>query len=218
MVRSLVLLLLLSGCAVPKKMLVISKTAGYRHTSIETGLKSVSDLAMSLHFEVVATEDCSLILEDNYDVVVFLNTTGDILNDAEQNKLKTIVESGAGFIGIHAAADTEYDWPWFGETLLGAWFVSHPPISEEVIQVVNNSHPSTKHLPKQWQCRDEWYVFDRTPSHATILMEVNSHPIAWCDTVGKGRSLYTGRGHTEESYSDQQFLQHLKGAIEWVSE
>ena len=112
-------------------MLVISKTAGYRHTSIETGLKSVSDLAMSLHFEVVATEDCSLILEDNYDVVVFLNTTGDILNDAEQNKLKTIVESGAGFIGIHAAADTEYDWPWFGETLLGAWFVSHPPISEK---------------------------------------------------------------------------------------
>ena len=89
MVRSLVLLLLLSGCAVPKKMLVISKTAGYRHTSIETGLKSVSDLARSLHFEVVATEDCSLILEDNYDVVVFLNTTGDILNDAEQNKLKT---------------------------------------------------------------------------------------------------------------------------------
>ncbi|MDP7008601.1 MAG: ThuA domain-containing protein [Phycisphaerales bacterium] len=218
MVRSLILFLLLSGCAPPKTILIISKTVGFRHDSIETGVKAISDIATDLEFEVIATEDSSGLCNNNYDVVVFLNTTGNILNEQEQQCLREFVESGGGFLGIHAAADTEYDWPWYGETLLGAWFVSHPPISEEAIEVVNSQHLSTKHLPQHWLCTDEWYVYDRTPSDATILMEVHGHPIAWCSDIGNGRSFYTGRGHTIESYSDQLFRQHLRGGIEWVSE
>ncbi len=197
-------------------MLVVSETAGYRHDSIETGVEAITAIATDLDFEVIATEDSSLLYGDNYDVVVFLNTTGNILNDKEQLKLKSFVESGGGFVGIHSAADTEYDWPWYGETLLGAWFVSHPPVSEATIQVVDGDHLATKHLPTEWTCTDEWYVYDRIPE-ATILMEVHGHPFAWCSLIGKGRSFYTGRGHTKESYTEDSFIEHLKGGLEWVS-
>jgi len=198
-------------------MLVVSETAGYRHDSIETGVEAITAIATDLDFEVIATEDSSLLCGDNYDVVVFLNTTGNILNDKEQRKLKSFVESGGGFVGIHSAADTEYDWPWYGETLLGAWFVSHPPVSQATIRVVNTTHPSTAHLPPEWICTDEWYVYNWEPENATVLMTVHGHPFAWCSLIGKGRSFYTGRGHTKESYTEDAFIAHIKGGLEWVS-
>ena len=197
-------------------MLVVSETAGYRHDSIEIGVEAITSIATDMNFEVITTENSSLLFDENYDVVVFLNTTGNILNDKEQRKLKAFVESGGGFIGIHSAADTEYDWPWYGETLLGAWFVSHPPVSQATIQVVDGDHLATKHLPAEWICTDEWYVYDRIPE-ATILMEVHGHPFAWCSLIGKGRSFYTGRGHTKESYTEDAFIAHIKGGLEWVS-
>jgi type 1 glutamine amidotransferase len=216
MVRGLVLFIFLLGCAAPKTVLVLSKTNGFRHVSIETGVSRITNIATDLGFEVVVTEDSSLLCSEEYDVVVFLNTTGNILNEQEQNKLRSFVETGGGFLGIHSAADTEYDWSWYGEELLGAWFVSHPPVCEATIEVVHNNHPSTRHLPKQWICTDEWYVYDRDPD-ATILMSVHDHPIAWCRLIGKGRSFYTGRGHTNASYAEDAFIEHIKGALRWVS-
>ena len=218
MVRGLILFLLLTGCSTQKTILVLSETDGFRHDSIETGVNAISSIADDLGLVVIATEDSSRLCNKNYDVVVFLNTTGNILNEQEQQCLREFVESGGGFVGIHSAADTEYDWSWYGETLLGAWFVSHPPVSEETIQVINRSHPSTEHLQGEWTCTDEWYVYDRVPEQATILMEVNDHPIAWCSNVGKGRSFYTGRGHTKASYAENALLEHIKGGLLWVSQ
>ncbi len=216
--RSLILLIILSSCSASKTVLVISKTEGYRHSSIEKGVEVVSNISTELNFEVISTEDTSLLLSEDYDIVVFLNTTGDILDKNEQETMRTFVNSGGGFVGIHSAADTEHEWSWYGEELLGAWFVSHPPVCEETILVVNSTHSSTKHLPSQWVCTDEWYEYDRTPEGATILMMVQDHPLSWCKELGNGRSFYTGRGHTIDSYSDPHFTQHLKGGIEWVSE
>ena len=199
-------------------MLVISKTAGYRHDSIEVGIAAVSNIATELDFEVLATEDTSFLCSEQYDIVVFLNTTGNILNDSEQRALREFMYSGGGFLGIHSAADTEYDWPWYGEELLGAWFVSHPPVSQATIQVIDLEHASTRHLPTKWVCTDEWYAYDRVPKNATILMTVHDHPIAWCSEIGNGRSFYTGRGHTNESYEEELLIDHIKGGLKWVSQ
>lgn len=218
MVRSLILFLLLAGCATPKTVLVISKTAGYRHASIERGVKTVKTIAQDLNFAVHATEDTSALCTETYDVVVFLNTSGAILTSEERDCLRSFVESGGGFMGIHSAADTEYDWPWYGETLLGAWFVSHPPVSQETLQVLDRSHPSTAHLNTEWNCTDEWYRYDRVPEKTTLLMTVHGHPIAWCKEIKKGKSFYTGRGHTKACFAEKAFIEHIKGGMEWVAQ
>jgi type 1 glutamine amidotransferase len=217
MVRCLIIILCFGGCASQKTVLILSKTEGYHHASIETGVETLSVLATELGCKVIATTDTSTLIHSNYDVIVFLNTSGSILTKEEKEIVQKFVESGGGFLGIHSAADTEYEWPWFGEILLGAWFVSHPPISESTINVVYRSHPATKHLPDQWTCTDEWYVYDRVPLQATILMEVNDHPIAWCSEIKNGRSFYTGRGHTKESYKENLFREHLRGALSWLT-
>jgi type 1 glutamine amidotransferase len=218
MVRSLIVFLLLAGCAMPKTVLVLSKTTGYRHASIESGVQAVTTIAEDLNFKVLATEDSSMLCTEKYDVVVFLNTTGTILTTVERECLRSFVESGGGFIGIHSASDTEYDWPWFGETLVGAWFVSHPPVSEEALQVLDRFHPSTAHLQAQWTCTDEWYVFDRVPEQSLVLLTVHGHPLAWCKEIKKGKSFYTGRGHTKACFTESAFIEHIKGGLRWVSQ
>ena len=217
MVRRLIILVLLAGCSTPQTVLIISKTNGYRHASIETGVIALTEIATDLGCKVIATEDTSILNNTNYDVLVFLNTTGNILNNEERALIRNFVEEGGGFLGIHSAADTEYQWPWFGETLLGAWFVRHPPISEELIFVVDDAHPATKCLPAKWKCTDEWYVYDRVPKQATMLLQVNDHPIAWCSEIENGRAFYTGRGHTKESYKETLFREHLSGALLWLT-
>ncbi|MAI67810.1 MAG: Crp/Fnr family transcriptional regulator [Phycisphaerae bacterium] len=216
MVRCIVLCLFLVGCNQQKRALVLSETRGYRHASIETGVQVVAEIARELDLDVITTEDSSLLCDEKYDVVVFLNTSGNILNEEERIALKQNIQSGCGFVGVHSAADTEYEWDWYGEKLLGAWFVSHPPVSESMIEVVNREHPSTSHLPEKWFCVDEWYVYDRMPDGATILMNVNNHPIAWCSEIGSGRSFYTGRGHPMSSFNETDFINHIKGGIAWV--
>ncbi len=218
MVRTLVLFILLVGCASNKTALIITTTAGYRHACIEEGIQVVTSIAEELHFNVIASEDCSKLCSEEYAVVVFLNTTGTILDAEERACLRDFIEDGGGFVGVHSAADTEYDWDWYGETLLGAWFVSHPPVSEEIITINNNTHPATEHLLEEWKCTDEWYVFDRVPSDSTVLMTVNGHPLAWCKEIQKGRSFYTGRGHTNACFTESSFIKHIKGALQWVSQ
>ena len=161
-------------------------------------------------------------------MVVFLNTTGDILNEEQQAAMERFVRHGGGFVGIHAAADTEYDWPWYGE-LVGARFKSHPAIQEAGIDVVDRAHPATRHLTPRWTRTDEWYDFQASPDTSVRRLlsldqstyqgatMVGAHPIAWCHDFDGGRSFYTACGHTKESYSDPMFVEHLRGAIRWVS-
>ena len=212
-------------------VLLFTKTAGYRHTSIMAGISALTSLGQTNGFSVHATEDATVFTDDqlaSYRVVVFLNTTGDILNADQQAAFERFIRSGGGFVGIHSAADTEYSWPWYGQ-LVGAYFASHPAIQTATVQVLDAAHPSMQHLPERWTRVDEWYNFQASPvPSVTVLAEVDEstyvggtmgphHPLVWCHKYDGGRAWYTAMGHTDESYTDALFLDHLLGGILWAA-
>ena len=224
------------------KVLVFSKTAGFRHDSIPAGIAMIQQLGAEHDFEVDTTEDSAQFTEENlaqYDAVIWLSTTGDVLNGEQQAAFEEYIRSGGGYVGIHAAADTEYDWAWYGG-LVGAYFESHPPgTPTATVDVEDKVHPSTAHLPNEWTRVDEWYdyqtnprgqvhvlasVDDATMSSGSPVMgtrHLGDHPIAWCqDNYDGGRSWYTGMGHTQASFSEPNFVQHVLGGIQtaagWV--
>ncbi|WP_420810689.1 ThuA domain-containing protein, partial [Jiangella asiatica] len=210
-------------------VLVFSKTAGFRHDSIPAGIAAIEELGAENGFEVTATEDAAAFTADNlaqYDAVVFLSTTGDVLNDEQQAAFEGYIAAGGGYAGVHAAADTEYDWPWYGG-LVGAYFDSHPQIQPATVTVADRVHPSTAGLPQRWERTDEWYNYRANPRgdvHVLAALDEDSydpgggamgadHPIAWCHDYEGGRSWYTGGGHTQESYAEPAFREHLLGGI-----
>jgi len=222
------------GEATPRfSVLVFSKTdtAGYRHASISDGIQAFRSLGRAHYFEVEATENASVFTADRlaqYDVVVFLNTSGDVLNEAQQTAFERYVRSGGGFMGVHGASATEYDWTWYGG-LVGAFFDDHPEVQEATVRVVNDAHPSTLHLPERWARTDEWYNFRTDPSDSVeVLLALDettydggtmgaSHPIAWMREYDGGRSFYTALGHTEAVYREPLFRRHLLKGIEWAA-
>ena len=213
---------------IPELVLVFSKTNGFRHKSIEKGAQTLKELGRANGFIVLQTEnsaDFNPTNLKNYKLVVFLSTTMDVLNDQEQDAFKAYINGGGNFMGIHAATDTEYDWPWYGK-LVGAYFENHPQQQKARIQVVDRNHPSTKHLKEEWFHFDEWYNFMNLNPKVHVLMKLDessydggtngdNHPIAWYHTYDGGRAFYTGLGHTEAAFDDADFRQHLLGGIEW---
>ncbi len=208
-------------------VLVFSKTAGFRHSSIGPGIAAIQSLGTANDFTVTATEDANQINTANlanYEAVVFLNTTGDILNSTQEAAFEQYIQNGGGWVGIHAAADTEYGWSWYGD-LMGAYFESHPAIQSAKIVVADPSHPSTAHLPQEWVRTDEWYNYQGNPRgdvHVLATLDESSysggtdgydHPVAWQHEFDGGRAWYTGLGHTDASYSEPDFRQHLLGGI-----
>ncbi|MCW2878462.1 MAG: hypothetical protein JWQ95_2562 [Sphaerisporangium sp.] len=212
------------------KVLVFSKTAGFRHTSIPNGIAAIQRLGTANGFTVVATEDAAAFTTANlaqYQAVVWLSTTGDVLNDAQQTAFQSYMAAGGGYVGIHAAADTEYNWPWYGG-LVGAWFSSHPATQQATVRVEDRANVSTSHLPASWTRTDEWYNYQSNPrSSVKVLANLDEssytggtmgdHPITWCQNYGGGRSWYTGLGHTEESYADPAFTTMVLGGIQIAS-
>ena len=215
------------------RVLVFSKTAGFRHDSIADGVTMLHELAADAALEVEATEDAAAFTADSlsgYDVVVWLSTTGDVLDAAQQDAFQAYIEGGGGWVGIHSAADTEYDWPWFGQLLGGdAWFRSHPAIQEAELVVEDGDHPSTAHLPSRFAFTDEWYNFRVNPRPSvTVLLTIDEttydpgadamtdHPIAWSHRVGLGRAWYTALGHRSETYADPAFRAHVLGGVLWA--
>jgi type 1 glutamine amidotransferase len=160
--------------------------------------------------------------------VVFLSTTGDVLGPPQQMAFERFIRRGGGFVGVHSATDTEYDWPFYGG-LVGAYFDGHPDIQNATIQVEDQSHPTTTSLPRTWARRDEWYNFRRNPRgsvtvHATLDERTYSggtmspdHPIIWSQVYEGGRAWYTAGGHTVDSFSEPLFVEHLGRAILWVA-
>ena len=228
-----VILFLAYGCGgadADRSVLVFSKTEGYRHASIPAGQEMFRKLAAEHDFRVRFTEDAGVFTQDslsNYNVVVFLSTTGDILDPAQQRELERFMQAGGNWMGVHAAADTEYDWPWYHE-LVGAYFASHPRgTPEATLDVVDHDHPSTEHLPDRWTRTDEWYNYKEVKDDFTTLIKLdetsytggdmdNDHPIAWYKPVSNGRMFYTGLGHTDESFSEPEFVQHVYGGLEYL--
>ncbi len=217
------------------RVLVFSKTVGFRHDSIADGIACIKSLAREHGFSVTATEEASAFSNENlknFDLVVFLNTTGDVLNEDQERTLQNWYKAGNGFVGVHSAADTEYDWAWYGE-LVGAYFKSHPAIQPARVIVNTREHPSTAHLNDTWTRTDEWYDYRTSPragnrlllsldqytftGSATTGAHPVSHPISWCREFDGGRTLYTGGGHTKESYSEPAFRAHLLGGMLWAA-
>jgi type 1 glutamine amidotransferase len=212
-------------------VLVFTKTTGFRHDSIPAGIAAVRAIGARAGFEVDATEDAAAFTASSlagYRAVVFLNTTGDVLDAAQELALQAYVKGGGGFVGVHSAADTEHGWPGYRE-LLGARFRSHPAIQPGRIRVEWPRHPATRLLPSPWMRTDEWYNFDANPrASVAVLLTLEEasysggdmgadHPIAWCRILGAGRSFYTGGGHTAESYAEPDFVSHLSGGLRWAA-
>ena len=209
-------------------VLVFSKTSAFRHDSIPDGIAAIQTLGAENGFAVDSTEDAARFTDAElarYKVVVFLCTTGDILDTDQKAAFERYIRSGGGFVGIHSASDTEYQWAWYGR-LVGTYFASHPQIQPATVRIEDLGHASTEGLPVTWQRTDEWYNFQSNPRGAVhVLATLDEatysggkmgvdHPIAWCHEIDGGRSWYTAMGHTSESYAELLFRLHLLGGIE----
>ena len=213
-------------------VLVYTKTAGFRHRSIDTGKQAFKTWGAQEKWDVLFSEETTDITTDklkDIDVVVFLNTTLDVLDAASRKAFKKYINFGGGFVGIHAASDTEFNWPWYYQ-MVGAQFKSHPKVQPATLDVHKEcNHPSIAHLENRFTVKDEWYNFK-----APVLKRVNvlltlddtsykgkkkdkSHPISWYQYYEGGRVFYTGMGHTNAIYSNPGFVNHIKKAVSWAA-
>ncbi|MGW3665371.1 ThuA domain-containing protein [Streptomyces sp. NPDC005141] len=212
------------------RVLVFTRTTGYRHDSIPAALAAVRGLGDAHGFAADATEDPAAFEAplDPYAAIVFLSTSGEVLTPPGRDRLAAYVEGGGGFVGVHAAACTEYEWPRYGE-LLGARFDRHPDLQPGRVLVEDHGHPATRHLPPVWEFTDEWYDFRSSPrGSARVLASADEtsyegggmgddHPLVWCREQGAGRVFYTALGHTARAYEDPDFRRHLLGGILWAA-
>lgn len=242
----LFLLFILLSCSSPVNqvegkrvnLLIFTKTRAFRHESIEPGVKAIQSYFASKGITSVQSEDSLMFTDEklkSFDVIMFFQTTGNILDSMEQEAFMKFIHSGKGFVGVHAAADTEYDWPWFGE-LLGARFADHPDLQPGVLIRVDSANGSTKlttgiataHLPARWTRTDEWYNFKQAPVNVHVELMADeatytggtmgaNHPMAWYHTFEGGRAYYTALGHTVENYQDTLLLEHLEKAVMWAA-
>lgn len=214
------------------RILVFSKTSGFYHESIPYGVAALRKLGRENNFEVDTTKNASYFVEDSlkrYSAVVFLSTTQNVLNPDQQVAFERYIQAGGGFVGIHAAADTEYNWPWYNK-LVGAYFQSHPNnpnVRKATIDVIDTTHQSMKGLPARWERNDEWYNYKSINPDLKVLAKLDedsyeggengaNHPIAWYHAYDGGRAFYTGGGHTNESFSEPLFINHLLGGIRYA--
>jgi cytochrome c len=212
--------------------LIFSKTKGFKHASIPAGIAAIQKLGRENNFRVDTTKNAAYFNDDSlrhYQAVVWLSTTGNVLNQTQQAAFERYIQAGGGYMGIHAAADTEYDWPWYNK-LVGGYFASHPSqsnIRKATVDVLDKNHGSTAHLPEHWERTDEWYNYRSLYSDLHVLANLDentydggingsNHPIAWHHEFDGGRAYYTGGGHTDESFTEPLFVQHLMGALNWT--
>ena len=214
----------------PVKVLIFSKTLGYRHKSIIDGFIAIRQLGQQNDFLVDTTENVALITKENlknYKAIIFLSPTGEFFNEDQKEAFRSFIRNGGGFVGIHGASDCLFKWEWYGK-MVGAYFVNHPATQDAVLHVNDTRHSSTKFLSSPWKRKDEWYNFKYTNSRVKVLLSIDEssykggtngkhHPIAWYHKFEGGRVFYTGLGHTSESFtSDEDFLKHLLGGIKYA--
>jgi type 1 glutamine amidotransferase len=221
----------------PFRVLVISKTCGYRHDSIPAGLAAIKAVAaQSKAFIVDESEDTERWMTPEflreYAVVVLLQCTGNFLTSTQLDALRLFVRAGGGVVAIHGAAAGMLDDPWYG-ALIGAHFLSHPPpeLGEVVIEHPDHDHVLKSGLVGKHDWMDEWYAFQTNPrensnlkfllkgapaSSSGVDME-NYHPLSWCQEFEGGRSFFTALGHFPEAYADPWFTDQLRRAIVWAA-
>ncbi|WMX48409.1 ThuA domain-containing protein [Streptomyces roseicoloratus] len=217
-----------------RDVLVFTRTAGYRHDSIPAGAAALAGLAVAAGLTAETTDDPAAFAPDRLDrcaAVVLLSTTGTVLTDAGRAAFEAYVRRGGGLLAVHAAANAEPDWPFYGE-LLGTRFAGHPPLQPGTVCVDDPAHPATAPLPARWSWTDEWYEYATHPraSGVHVLARADEagdqggtlgadHPLVWCREAApdRGRVLFTALGHATEAYADPVFRAHLAGALQWVT-
>lgn len=223
------------------KALLFTKTDGWHHDSINAGVTAIQELALLHHFEVFWTEDAGRVMNDHwlkgYDVVIFLLTTGDILNDEQQAAFERYINNGGGFVGVHSASDTEYEWDWYTK-MVGHMFHIHPAVQTAVMNVEDPNFPGMDRFAPKFIFTEEWYEFDapRTDD-LNYLLSVDErtylpaahwgvkkgdgmgafHPVSWYKEYDGGRAFYTALGHLPATYKDADFMHHVYGGIYWAA-
>ncbi len=216
----------------PPRVLVFTRTLGFRHSAIAAAITALMQAGTDRGWRFTFTEDATRFTDENlagFDVVAFLLTSGDVLATDQEQALQRFVQAGKGWVGVHSASDTEYDWPWYGE-LVGAYFKAHPAIQPATLRVERTSHLATQHLSEQWLKTDEWYGFQDNPrDRVNVLLSVDEasfdpgngamgdHPIAWYHGHDGGRPFYTALGHGDDSGTDPAFMEHVLGGIAWAA-
>lgn len=215
----------------PMRVLVFSKTAGYRHVdAIPAGQQALFKLGSALNIVMDTTEDATLFNEDNlkrYAAVLFLNASGEILNAEQRNAFQRYIQAGGGFMAIHGPTDAERDWPWYNR-LIGAYFESHPSVQQVSYYLVDKDHLATRSLPDRWNGQDEIYNFKKMNPSIKPLVNVDektyqggkhgdNHPVVWYHEFDGGKSFYIAGGHTPETYSEPNFLQLMRGGLLYVT-
>ncbi len=221
------------GVPAAKRVLVFSKTAGFRHDSIPVGIAALKQLGTTNGFTVDATEDSALFTPNNlarYRAIVFLNPSGDILNASQRAAFQQFIQDGGGWAGIHnPIALTLEDWAWYSK-LVCARYVSEISTQPARLQVVNTTHDSTLGLPNPWLFTTEAYNYDVNPkvNGAVVLVNLDEtslsggtmggdHPFSWYHAFDGGRMWYTVGGANTADYSDPNFLKHMLGGIRYAA-
>jgi type 1 glutamine amidotransferase len=221
------------------KALVITTTRGWHHESLHAGFIALQQMAARNYFDLKLFEDNNSFTDEklqDIQVIIFLNTTGNVFDSAQQKVMERFIQSGRGYVGIHSASDTEYDWEWYTK-LVGRMFVIHPAIQTAKLQVLDKSFPGLKDLDGL-QMTEEYYQF--TPEKISGLHYIlgvdettynpkadwkrvkgdgmgEMHPLAWYHEYDGGRSFYTALGHVPSTFSNQAFLDHLYAGIFWAA-
>ena len=212
------------------RVLMLTATAGFRHDSIAAATSAMRTLtASSGEFTLTVTEDLSLLSRASladYAVVMFALTSGELPLTADQKTaLVDFVSGGRGFIGVHSATDTLYEWPDYGR-LIGAYFREHPWTQHADVVVEDRSHPVTAGLEARFSLLEEFYTFRENPrGRVQVLLRldaasvgaVGDYPLAWAHTFGAGRVYYNALGHFPATWSDARFLPQLANAIRWAA-
>ncbi len=221
----------------PLNILVFSKTSGFHHGSIASGVKMLLDQCQKQNWVITATESDALFNDNvlaGFDLVVFLNPTGDAVSTEGQKAFEKWLKTGKGFVGIHAAADCEYEWPFYGN-LVGGYFKIHPPAQEATVKFENLDHPAMKPFSgmKSYTTFDEWYSFKENPRQKVHVLasldestikkydnenwRMGDHPLIWWNDENGIRSFYTGFGHTNEAFQNTKIIEHITNAINWAA-
>jgi len=229
----------LSGFSQQFKALLFTKTDGFHHESILEGVSTIKMLANRHHFTVDWHENATIFNDkalEGYAVVIFLNTTGNVLNDEQQAAFEKFIRAGKGWVGIHSASDTEYEWPWFTK-MVGMMFKIHPQNQTAYLKVENSNFPGMERFPSKLLWTDEWYEFqERKSDDLKFLLSVDEksynpnvkwgekegkgmgfHPISWYHPYDGGRAFYTALGHIPLTFTDQIFQNHIYGGIYWAA-
>ena len=227
-------------------VLVFSKTNSFRHTEgIEGGRAAIASIAVGRGWSTFFTENGAVFNSadlEQFQSVVFLNASGDMLNADQEQAFQTWLEAGGGWLGIHASGDGSHaSWQWYMDNLIGADFTAHilgPQFQEATVVMQSTEHAAVDRLPATWSHTEEWYSWDESPringfnvlavldeeSYSPVQklmgnerdLSMGDHPVVWTNCVGKGRTLYSAMGHTAEAFEKTEYRILLEDALAWT--